>query len=244
MARQIAKPVLLLVCGAVPTRFGLKEDFGQMFLRAGRLKPQEVLVFEAWKKVPPKNLEDFSSLIITGSLSMVTERPKWSLKLADRLLEAQAKGLPILGVCYGHQLMAQAMGGEVGYRPDGPEIGAHLVTLTPEARLSPTVSRLPAQFLANLSHSQSVKRPPAQAKVLAFSAGDPFQILSYGELSLSCQFHPEFDQEIMTCFLSNHLKSSKRKGASKGAVGTPIAPTPAASSLVRLFLDSVRDGER
>ena len=67
--------------------------------------------------------EGFAGVIVTGSAAMVTERADWSERSADWLREAAHDGMPLFGICYGHQLLAHALGGEVGYNPAGPRDG-------------------------------------------------------------------------------------------------------------------------
>src|SRR5690606_40095948 len=57
--------------------------------------------------------DGFAGVLVTGSAAMVTERLDWSERAAGWLREAAHAGLPLLGICYGHQLLAHALGGEV-----------------------------------------------------------------------------------------------------------------------------------
>ena len=67
--------------------------------------------------------EGFAGVIVTGSGAMVTDRADWSERSADWLRDAAHDGMSLLGICYGHQLLAHALGGEVGDNPAGREIG-------------------------------------------------------------------------------------------------------------------------
>ncbi|MBN8262801.1 MAG: gamma-glutamyl-gamma-aminobutyrate hydrolase family protein, partial [Xanthomonadales bacterium] len=75
----------------------------------------------------------FAGAIITGSAAMVTERRDWSERSAGWLREAAHAGLPLLGICYGHQLIAHALGGEVGDNPNGREMGTVCIELADAA---------------------------------------------------------------------------------------------------------------
>ncbi|MEA4681949.1 glutamine amidotransferase, partial [Klebsiella pneumoniae] len=134
--------------------------------------------------------------VLTGSWAMVTDRLAWSERTADWIRQAVAIDMPLFGVCYGHQLMAHALGGEVAYHPGGRESGSQTITLSPWGVDDPLLSGLPATFPAHLSHLQTVTRLPEGATVLAASAHDPHQIVRYGPHAVSTQFHPEFTAPI------------------------------------------------
>ncbi|MDR2444032.1 MAG: glutamine amidotransferase [Deltaproteobacteria bacterium] len=215
----MTNPFLILQCGAIPKRYGLG-DFAGMFMEAGSLKQSEVTVINVNKYAPP-NPASFSAALITGSLAMVTNRAAWSLRLAKWIPKAIESGLPILGVCFGHQIMAQAMGGEVDYNDKGLTIGTFDVHLTPKGQKHPLFSGYSKIFKANMDHSQVVVNPPKCAEILGHSSHDPHQILSYSPKVLSVQYHPEFSRENLEAFLrslgSNYKAPSGRpQGLIKG----------------------------
>ncbi|EOS93212.1 glutamine amidotransferase [Erwinia tracheiphila] len=142
-----------------------------------------------------------TAAILTGSWAMVTDHADWSERTAAWIRSAVDNGLPLLGVCYGHQLMAYALGGQVADNPKGWERGQQRLETQPGCQYDPLLSQLPGQFNAWLSHRQSVLKPPAGATVLATSALDACQIIRYSPSALSFQFHPEFTAEIMMACL-------------------------------------------
>ena len=78
--------------------------------------------------LPP--ITQLSGIIITGSPAMVTEQQPWMLALAAWLPSVINANLPLLGICFGHQILAQTLGGTVGYHPQGREIGTVDISLT------------------------------------------------------------------------------------------------------------------
>jgi GMP synthase (glutamine-hydrolysing) len=172
-----------------------------MFVSQGNIDTQQLVIIDLQAGERPDSPHHYAGAVITGSRSMVTEHLDWSEFAAEWIHQAMLIDLPMFGACYGHQLMAYALGGEVGYHPQGIEVGTEEIELLPEAAQDPWIGALPARFSANLIHLQTVLRPPSFAKVLAKSAHDPHQILRYGPNAISTQFHPEFSAAIMKTYL-------------------------------------------
>lgn len=149
-----------------------------------------------------EQLPDFSTLsaaILSGSWAMVTDHADWSERTAAWVRGAFDYQLPLLGVCYGHQLMSYALGGVVADNPQGWERGLKRVDNL--AAQDALLSALPTHFDAWLSHRQTVLQAPPGAQVLARSDLDDCQIIRYSPSALSVQFHPEFTSQIMTACL-------------------------------------------
>jgi GMP synthase (glutamine-hydrolysing) len=206
-----------------------------MFIRTAKLTKRSAVVVDATRQAPPVRIDDFSSILVTGSLSMVTAHPAWSLRLAKWLKTAVENEASVFGICYGHQILADAFGGVVGYHPKGAEIGTFTVRLNPGAHKHPLLKELPRQFPAHLAHSQSVLTAPKHTRVLARSDHDLHQILTYGEKTITCQFHPEFDSTVMEGFLST--VAGRRPKPPEPVLGLPVLETPQASSLIGRFIE-------
>lgn len=166
------------------------------FIAATGLQPDEYLVVRPDLGEALPDPASLSAAVLSGSWAMVTDHAEWSERSAAWIRSAMDHQLPLLGVCYGHQLMAYALGGKVGDNPRGWEKGAQQVSRVGGAGDTLT-GLLPEQFSAWLSHRQSVLQPPAGAQVLASSAMDPCQIIRYSPQALSVQFHPEFTTDLM-----------------------------------------------
>lgn len=169
------------------------------FIDALALQPDDYVIVRPHLGEELPAFDRVSGAILSGSWAMVTDHADWSERTAAWIRAAQEAELPLLGVCYGHQLMAYALGGKVGDNPHGWERG--LKSLTRDTHGDPWLAQLPDTFQAWLSHRQSVLVPPPHAQVLARSALDGCQILRYSPQALSVQFHPEFSRAIMTACL-------------------------------------------
>lgn len=169
------------------------------FIDALQLQPEDYVIVRPHLGEELPAFDRVCGAILSGSWAMVTDHADWSERTAAWIRGALEAELPLLGVCYGHQLMAYALGGKVGDNPNGWERG--LKTLTHNTSRDPWLAPLPEAFQAWLSHRQSVITPPPQAEVLARSDLDSCQILRYSPQALSVQFHPEFTRDIMTACL-------------------------------------------
>ena len=167
---------------------------------------------------------------------MVSEAPPWSEALKPWLKQALADDVPMLGVCYGHQLMAAAFDGVSDFHPAGRESGTHRLRLTQAGQQDPLFSQLPASFTAHLTHAQSVMQLPPNATVLAHNSHDAHQALRYGPRQWSVQFHPEFTAPVMRAYLERQRAALRDQGEDPDALLSDVHDTPEASGLLRRFL--------
>lgn len=179
--------------------------------------------------------ETIAGVAITGSDSMVTDHVPWMLQTAEWLRQAVAHAVPILGICFGHQLLAQALGGQVAYNPKGLEVGTTTVTLTEQASMDPLFKGLPSRFPAQVSHRQSVIVLPATAARLASSEMDPHQAFLYAKNTWGLQFHPEFDERIIRHFVVLRRALLEEEGKDPEALLDDCTPSFEAHSLLRRF---------
>lgn len=211
-------------------------DQGEWFKRALAHENIEITVLCPADGEHLPKLEDFDIAILSGSWSMVTDREDWSEATRQWILDVLPSGKYIFGVCYGHQLIADALGGCVDYHPRGREIGLKTVTLTEHARQDPLLASLPQSFKANLSHEQTVVTPPPGAVVLAHSEHDPHQILRYSPTAFSVQFHPEFTPMLMRACVTRRAESLQRVGVDVESILGQLKPTDDALQLLRAFI--------
>jgi GMP synthase (glutamine-hydrolysing) len=236
--------LLLIQTGDAPdalrNRFG---GFADWFRDAMRLRPGQMRVVrvDAGETLPEPR--EVPGAVITGSAAMVTERSDWSERTAEWIRDAMATETPLFGVCYGHQLMAHALGGTVGWLPAGREIGTEFVTrLLPDEASGP--GDLPAVFPAQTTHRQSVLEPPPGARVLARSQRDPHQLLRYAPNALSSQFHPEFTPDFMRAYIEVRADALRDEGLDPQALLDRVRETEAARLLLERFAHDALDRRR
>ncbi|UGA54587.1 glutamine amidotransferase [Vibrio sp. VB16] len=182
---------------------------------------------------PLPSLDTIAGVIIMGSLSMATEKTDWMLRLSTEISQLVHNQIPLLGICFGHQLIAQAMGGEVGYHPKGLEIGTVDIHTLSAAENDPIFAHLPAHFSAHAVHFQSVITLPKTATLLASNDFEPHHAFRIGKCTWGVQFHPEFTADIMRLSLAG-LKEQVTRGFEQKH--TAISDTKYASEvLVRFY---------
>lgn len=159
------------------------------------LLPVEVI--DAWKEPAYPHPAECLGVIVTGSHAMVTENLPWSLAIERWIPLIVEAGIPFLGICYGHQLLGRAMGGEVGYHPLGRELGTVEIRLEPQAVGEPLFTGVPRIFPGHSAHSQTVLRLPPGAVLLASGDYEPHHSFRIGKAAWGVQFHPEYDAAVM-----------------------------------------------
>lgn len=230
------KPVLIIRTGRAPTDIRARHgDFPHWFRLCAQLPMQrlQVIDVEAGETLPAPGT--VAGALITGSAAMVTERAAWSERTAGWIRDAMDVELPLLGVCYGHQLMAHALGGRVDYLPGGREIGTHAIEKLETAANDPLASRLPESFRAHTTHEQSVLETPRGTVVLARSARDPHHLLRYGLKAFSTQFHPEFSADVMRAYIRRKRTDMQREGSDPQRSFREVSATPVARGLLQHF---------
>ncbi|MFK2878205.1 glutamine amidotransferase [Rhodanobacter hydrolyticus] len=230
------KPVLIIRTGRAPNAIRARHgDFPHWFRLGARLPMQQLQVVDvqAGETLPSPNA--VAGALITGSAAMVTERAAWSERTAAWIRGAMDVELPLFGVCYGHQLMAHALGGRVDYLPGGREIGTHAIEKLATAASDPLASLLPESFRAHTTHEQSVLETPPGSVVLARSTRDPHQLLRYGPCALSTQFHPEFSADVMRAYIQRKRADMRSEGSDPWNSYREVAATPVARGFLQRF---------
>ena len=223
------KPLLIVKNGSthpeIAAQWGDFEDWIASGLGAARTS---LWVVDPREGAPLPSPAQVAGAVLTGSHSMVTDREPWSEQTADWLRTAVAAELPVLGICYGHQLLAHALGGEVAFHPVGIELGTVDVALDPQAtQHDPLFHGLPVNFKGQAAHRQHVRRLPPGAVRLAGNAFEPHQAFRAGRRAWGVQFHPEFGAAATAAYVRLH--------ADPAQPAPSVADTPEAASLLARF---------
>jgi GMP synthase (glutamine-hydrolysing) len=176
----------------------------------------------------------FAGVIATGSASSVTERAPWIVRTEEYLAEAVRHEQAVLGICFGHQLLGQALGGLVEKNPRGREMGTVEVTIVAD---DPILDRSIEPALAHATHVDSVTRLPPGAQLLATTALEPHAALRFGERAWGVQFHPEFDEQVMADYIQTRSAVLAEEGRNPEQMLRSISPARAGRLVLRRFVE-------
>jgi GMP synthase (glutamine-hydrolysing) len=245
MKRPLPERILILKMGCtLPSLKSRKGDFEEWVITGLGLPREGVSVIDVPGGDPLPALNGHSGIIITGSHAMVTERKDWSERSAAWLRDAVWKNHPVLGICYGHQLLAHALGGEVGDNPRGREFGTIEVELVEAARDDPLLGGLPPRIRVHVGHTQSVLRLPAGAVRLASNPWDANQAVRFGTSAWGVQFHPEFDAEIVREYIEHYRGVLSAEGQDPTRLAMTATEESSGRLLLRRFAQRVGAGAR
>jgi GMP synthase-like glutamine amidotransferase len=175
-----------------------------VFAEAATDAGHELLEWHPPDAPPPESDAHDATIVLGGAMNVDQEDEHPWLRGEKRLLgELLDGGAPVLGVCLGAQLVAEAAGGSVG-RASRPEIGWHEVELTAEAAADPVLGGLPERFEAFQWHSFEATPPPDGGAL----ARSPVCVQAYraGERAWGIQFHAEVSEAIVETWLNDYEK--------------------------------------
>lgn len=185
--------ICVMVCGRVPeTLSDVMPDYLESFraLLAPQLPEAGFAAYAVIDGQFPRAVTEHDVYIFSGSPHGVYEDLPWIRQAEDFVRAAAAADRVVIGGCFGHQLVAKALGGEVRKSERGWGIGVHSHGLT--AR-EPWMAGGPDAVNVLVSHQDQVVRPPEGAVVLAASDFCPNAMLRIGDRILTMQGHPEMN---------------------------------------------------
>jgi GMP synthase (glutamine-hydrolysing) len=231
----VPRPIVILRAGDVaPPVAELRGQFHEWIARVlAPVTTHELLVVDVRTDASIPDPRSAAAFVMTGSSSSVTERAPWMLRAEAHVRALAAAGVPFFGICFGHQIAAQALGGEVAKNPRGREIGTVAVRKVAD---DPILEGVPEAFDVNATHVAAVSRLPAGARVLAGSALDPVQAFAVGDTLRTVQFHPEMDAGAMRSYVEARAHLVTAEGGDAAAILAGVADAPHAEAILRNFV--------
>ena len=181
----------------LPERFGSYSAMVQELLGTGH----EFATFDVRNRELPAQPESCAAYVITGSASGVYDGDSWIDTLKDFVRDASGRSA-MVGICFGHQLMAEAFGGRVIKSPKGWGIGLHRYDLHERAAWMDPWTNKGASIAVPASHQDQIVKLPDDARVLGGSEFTQYGIVEYPQRqAMSLQSHPEFSPEYAAALI-------------------------------------------
>jgi len=207
----MARPLAVLTTGLpVPlarARAGLFFDMIRAALEGSWAGP--LVDYDATTDAPLPTPDHVAGIIVTGSPARVATRDPWMLRIEQSLRDFTTAGTPVFGICFGHQLLGNALGGKAEPNPNGREIGTPVLELLKPDELLEGIRDEPAVIM---THLDSVTVLPPGAVNLARTALEPNAAIRFAPKVWGVQFHPEMDAAIVGDYIEDRREALVAEG--------------------------------
>ena len=184
-------------------------SYDKMFssLLRNKKKYWNTKVYNVYEDLFPENLNDYNAFIITGSAYGVYENHTWIHKLFQVIKQIVGLKIPLLGVCFGHQAIAQALGGQVTKSSKGWGIGIKEISTLKHYSPLGAIQKLDLIFF----HQDQVIRLPKKAQLIAQNSFCEIASFSLGKHVFTLQAHPEFNKDFSLQLLNTRKNDIETK---------------------------------
>lgn len=141
-------------------------------------------------------VDEYDAFVVTGSPHSVRDDEAWIERLHGFLRALDRDRAPFLGICFGHQCWARALGGEVAANPNGTIIGVQEVEFEREVWMDPWPLDLNGRLALYSAHSEQVRRTPPGTRAIARAPGCPIAAMRTGDHALTVEYHPEIYRDF------------------------------------------------
>ena len=216
----------LLICGKLPSALERRGTSHSRMLQDWLSPVAHKCTFRPYRayagKLPPK-VDTCDCYFVSGSASSILEREPWQKKLCNFLLVAAKAQVPVVGICFGHQALAEALGGRAAHAPKGWEVGVKTWKIVrDEGWMRECGKKL---TLLSIHRDQVVKLPPRSVRV-ASRDRCPNGMFRLANHAIGIQGHPEMTNKVFTEILELR-KSSFTDEERKEALESLEIPTQA-----------------
>ncbi|MEZ4777724.1 MAG: amidotransferase [Bacteroidia bacterium] len=202
----------LLVCDHINENFHhISPDYTTMF--RALLPDLDLIPFMVIDGEFPENAEACDAYIATGSRFSVYDEVEWVLRLKTFVQEIYASGKKYAGVCFGHQMLGEALGGKVEKSPHGWCVGVHTFSIL---QTEPWMKPFQSEVNLLMMCQDQVIRLPENSIHLAAAADCPVAMFRVGENMLGIQAHPEFSPVYDRALMENRVERIGREKVEMG----------------------------
>jgi GMP synthase (glutamine-hydrolysing) len=244
---QRAPRILIVQTGSAGALVPAHGDYPDWFRRSLGASEEQTPVLRAAPGLGGEKLDrevlfrtKAKGILVTGSPLSAAAKEGWMEELGQALLRAGEAGTPVLGVCFGHQLLGQSAGGEVAMNPRGREIGTVQVQLTEAGKKDPLFSWAEAPRIdVQATHKETVLPPPRRATLLASNESCATQALRLSETVASVQFHPELEPQALRALIRSRAEQLRAEGLDPVGLEASVRATDS-GRILRAFAEQVR----
>lgn len=165
----------------------------------------------------PADLDDVQAVVSMGGPQNVGESHEWMERECELIRGAHGAELPVIGICLGSQLIAHALGGEVGPMAQ-PEVGFQTVSLNAAGQVEPLLAGIAWDSPQYMSHGYEVKKLPEGATLLGGSRQCKNQVFRAGMRTIGFQYHPECDRAMLDALIASDKEWLANAGLSAEAM--------------------------
>lgn len=219
----------LLLCDHVRPEF--RDEFGDYPAMFSDFLPElEMETFAVCDNKFPDSANACDAYIATGSSYSVYENIDWIIRLKEFVQEIRAANKAYVGICFGHQMLGEALGGKVQKSENGWGVGVHTFQILEQKSFMNPFQ--PSVNLLMMCQDQVVEFPP-NSKVIAKSAICPVGMFLVGDRMLGIQAHPEFPKAYNQTLMENRIS---RMGAVTVEKGIKSLDMPLDASLISQWI--------
>lgn len=213
----MALPLAILTTGLpVPPARARRGLFFDMIRDAlGDALPERIQDYDATTLDVLPEPGDVAGVIVSGSPARVATRDPWMLRIEEQLRRYTAAGTPVFGICFGHQLLGNALGGRAGTNPNGREIGTPALEVIEDDELLVGIDAAPVVVM---THLDSVTELPPGAVSLARTALEPNAAIRFAPRVWGVQFHPEMDAALVGDYIEDRRDAITAEGLDPDAL--------------------------
>lgn len=226
-------PICLYVVGEPPDEMrAVFGDYARWFCDLAELEPTNGLE-PAAEVGSPGWLRRWAGIVVTGSPSSVVGAPPWPEPWVERAaqicVDAPAAGVPVLGVCYGHQLVAAAHGAQIRQSPAGWQGSTVPIEVNETGQRDLLFEGVPPRFGAQQCHSDEVVPHTGDGVEILAIGPHSVEALRVGDAVRGVQFHPEFSLEVTRAYVERNVAAGEPRPA-------PTQDTPEARQVFANFI--------